>query len=220
MEEHTPSSDTPTTDGTSDRNQATNNNRTSTNNNKHHQHYHFEGARDEIIATICLPTEQFNLKTDYEDFIKHDIIDYSTTELTFGEDIKPLLKRYGDAEEKIKQIWEPTDLTDTEKKDDLKLRVYMKKLEYFLNRTNTLKSNLIKVWAIIIGQCSPALKSVIEGLEDYEEKEEDSDVVWLLKNIKSLSSGVDVKANKHVNLADAICTMLFMKQYPTEDLYA
>ena len=45
------------------------------------------------------------------------------------------------------------------------------------------------------GQNSAALQAFIKGLSEYEDHAASFDVIWLLKELKKATSGIDSKAN-------------------------
>ena len=75
-----------------------------------------------------------------------------------------------------------------------------------------LEDNMSKAYSLVWGQCTNALQSLIKGLDNYDEKSNDYDVIWLLTSLKKITSGVDVKANVRVTLFDAIQTLFSMRQ--------
>ena len=68
-----------------------------------------------------------------------------------------------------------------------------KKIVY---KKQALKNNINKIYAIVWGQCTSGVKSVLKGEEDFEKREEEVDCLWLLKSIKKITVGIDNKDNK------------------------
>ena len=79
-----------------------------------------------------------------------------------------------------------------------------------------MKDNCVKVFSILWGQCTSALQAVIKGENDYRIKASSHDLFWLLREIKKVNSGVDVKANAHMTLFDALLNLLNMRQQSNE----
>ena len=52
-----------------------------------------------------------------------------------------------------------------------------------------------KVFGILWGQCSFALQVKIKGLRQYEDRSSDLDVLWLIKEVKAATSGIDKKSD-------------------------
>lgn len=49
-------------------------------------------------------------------------------------------------------------------------QLYKEEMKVFASRKNTLNQNIIKLWGIVWGQCSPALQAKIKGDDDYATK--------------------------------------------------
>lgn len=109
----------------------------------------------------------------------------------------------------------PTPLNDPDPSFEVK---YMQQecLKVYINRENILKDNHIKIYGIVWRQCSSALQSVIKGLDEYKSSAADHYLVWLLQQIKKVTSGIDVKAKPHNILYEAISTAFNVKQFPNE----
>ena len=73
-----------------------------------------------------------------------------------------------------------------------------------------------KVYGAILGQYSAALHAKIKGLSDYEISSSDLDIVWLIREIKKIVSGIDKKSDPRMPLIHAIETLYRMKQGATE----
>jgi hypothetical protein len=75
-----------------------------------------------------------------------------------------------------------------------------------------MKNNMDKVYGIVKGQCSMSLQTVIKQDPDFDEKNDEHDVLWLLSKLKEVTSGLDTKSNKRSNLHEAILVLFTMKQ--------
>ena len=65
------------------------------------------------------------------------------------------------------------------------------KITRFGNRQATLKKNIGKVYELIWTQCTTSIKTMVKGKNDYESKKKGNDVIWLIKRVRELASGVD-----------------------------
>mgnify|MGYP003321274356 CR=1 FL=1 len=79
-----------------------------------------------------------------------------------------------------------------------------------------LKSNMVKVYGLVWGQCSAALQSYIKGLDSYEDKSDGFDVLWLLGELKKATSGIDAKVNSRLTMHKAVAALYRMKQGPNQ----
>jgi len=71
----------------------------------------------------------------------------------------------------------------------------------YLTRKSTLEDNKGSLHSLIKGQCTPSLLSELKGLEEYEEKDADFDVVWLLTQINLIVAGVEQRTQNAYELA-------------------
>ena len=62
------------------------------------------------------------------------------------------------------------------------------------------------------GQCSAGLQTYIKGLLYFETSSSNFDALWLLREIKKATSGINDKANVYVSMLDTISQLYRMKQ--------
>ena len=79
-----------------------------------------------------------------------------------------------------------------------------------------LQENITKIYGLIIGQCMPALRSALKANKNFKSKSEIFEALWLLKSIKTVSSGVDIKENPALTLHKQLLTFLTMQQGQSE----
>jgi hypothetical protein len=67
------------------------------------------------------------------------------------------------------------------------------KMDYqaYHKRVDNMKDNMYKLYSIVWGQCTSSLQEELQGLEDFELKDFDFDVKWLLQSIQLTSAGID-----------------------------
>ena len=75
----------------------------------------------------------------------------------------------------------------------MQVKPYMDREDIPIENTDTL-------YRIVIGQCTPALRSTIKGDTEYEKKSSYFDTLWLLQKIKKTTTGLDMKANPGLTL--------------------
>jgi len=86
----------------------------------------------------------------------------------------------------------------------------------FIIRKKILRENMTKIYGLIIGQCTPALRSALKADKNFESESEIFEALWLLKSIKTVSSGMDIKANPDLTLHKQLLTFLTMQQGQNE----
>ena len=77
---------------------------------------------------------------------------------------------------------------------------------------NNIDSIHEKIW----GQCTDPLQNMIKYLGGFTIKYKEKDVIWLLKNLKTFSTGIDSLCNKRVNYFYVIQYFVNMIQGPLE----
>ena len=133
-----------------------------------------------------------------------------------GGDLTPLFKKQENPKTSFDKKRKPLPLTEEQKKDDLERDIYKEKVKFFVTRDCNLTRNMEKFCGVIWGQCSAALHAKIKGLSDYEISSFDLDIVWLIREIKKIVSGIDKKSDPRMPLIHAIGTLYRMKQGATE----
>jgi len=91
----------------------------------------------------------------------------------------------------------------------------------YLDREETLQNNVIKIYRIVYGQCTAALKSTIKGDSEYKVKAACFNSLLLLNKVKIIMASVDTKANTALTLHEQILSFFNMQQgtIKTEDDY-
>ena len=86
----------------------------------------------------------------------------------------------------------------------------------FVDRKSVLKQNISKLYGQFWGQFTPNLKEDICGLTDYPDKSKDYDCVWLIKVLKSSSSGADRSQYDYLSLVRALRALFTCRQQDNE----
>ena len=94
--------------------------------------------------------------------------------------------------------------------------VMKEEVKLFAKRKYVLTNNIRRAYTYVWCQCTPSLQACVRGEPDYEEKSEVSDLVWMLKVLRSLTAGVDEQANEYLNLYNGIAKLFSMKQFKIE----
>ena len=175
----------------------------------------FRGETPSIDAVLSLSTERIDKSVPFEIF-QEKIKNYVLKELKRGEDIVSLVTDLKNPMEEFNTEHSPTDPTEEEEKSHFKMKMWELRAKRFLDREETLGQNVFKIYALVIGQCSPALKSALKGDAEYTKKSASFDALWLLKKLKVISSGVDVKANPTLTLYEQAILFFDTRQGTTE----
>ena len=85
----------------------------------------------------------------------------------------------------------------------------------YVTKESEIKDNICKIYEKFWGKFTDALQSIIAHEKVYEEKEQNKDLIWLLKTIKEISSGLEKLGNKRVNDYNALKLFVLMQMGKT-----
>ena len=80
---------------------------------------------------------------------------------------------------------EPTPPTNTD--DKIAMLKYSKKYDRFIDREEGVNRELNNLYSLIWGECKVSVKDKVRANTQFAEKNNQSDSLWLLKTIQSLS---------------------------------
>ena len=175
----------------------------------------WQGSKTDIGVVLGLKTEKLVYKRTFEVF-KDRLSTYVLSEFTNAKDILPVLKKMIDPMSTFKLNNTPAELSDEDSKKSVEQAMQTHRIKLYIAREMNLKDNMDKLYGVVTGQCSHALLSILENDEDFIDKDERCDILWLLKKLKEITSGLDIKSNKRSNLHDALITFVKTEQYSHE----
>ena len=73
----------------------------------------------------------------------------------------------------------PKDLTSTEEGSKIKMKMWEIRVKKYMDREEFLTENANNLYGIVIGQCTPPLRSTIKHDTEYGIKSSDFDTLWL-----------------------------------------
>ena len=197
----------------------------------------FKGACVELGIVIGLATEASSLKHGklYSEFT-NGLLVYVQANYTRGNDLRPLIHELKDPRTclKSKEPVHPEDedkldasgniVTDKEgnpvkktpsKSEEKKWELKMKK---HMEREELLEENIERLFGLVSGQCTQGLLAEIKADKDYDKKADNSDALWLMKTIKTVSAGVDSRANKVFTYHEKVIELAKIQQGPLESI--
>jgi Zinc knuckle len=130
---------------------------------------------------------------------------------TYGKEMWRLVN---DREET--EFEEPKDPGDAATKGQLEK--YKMLLKAHIDEMKEYKKQKAKVFRIIMGQCSPTMKNKIENLPDYEELEDDDDVVKLLTKMRELVYSTENVQYEYWTMQASMRSLMIMRQGEKESL--
>ena len=87
---------------------------------------------------------------------------------------------------------------------------------------STLRKDIINIYGLIWGQCTPELHSELEGDPEYITKSPTYNCLWLFTKVNMCTSGIGCTSNGYYSLVIAMRTIFFIIQVidePTEAYY-
>jgi hypothetical protein len=191
------------------------------NDSKSHQQHigsnerNWQGAKTDIGVVLGLRTERLTYRRTFEVF-KEKLVTYVLSEFTNAKDVLPVIKKMSDPMIDFKRNNAPAELSEEDKKKSMEQAMQDHRVKLYVAREMKLQDNMDKLYGIITGQCSHSLISILENDVDFSEKDEKCDVIWLLKKLKEIMAGLDVKSNKRSNLHEALVAFVKTEQYSGE----
>ena len=175
--------------------------------------FSYKGQCEEIGVLLALRSEKFDKKVRFQVFIENSST-YVISNLKDGGDIQCMYKDFKDPTanfQSMNKSIKPDPSTDPNV-DEVDVDLYKEEVKQFVQRKMNLRRNIEKSYGLIWGQCSSGLKQYIKGLADFKVKSVKFDAVWLLRELKKATSGIDNKANTYVSKHRAIGKLYRMRQ--------
>ena len=176
-----------------------------------------EGPRRDQFIQFQSELEQFVLKT----FSGPDDIAVLIKDL---EDPSKTLRKQMPIMENVKEEIRNQGLDEIDDKIEIELitqsinELYRQEMKLYATRRQQLRSNRSKLFGTIWSQCTPTLQSEIINLKEYDEKRKEYECLWLLENLKLLSSGIDSKQNASYTAYEVSSAIYFLRQQQNESL--
>ena len=148
----------------------------------------FTGETPELNAVLSLVSERVDKGAPFERYQELLKI-YVLKNFNRGEDVLPIVTDITDPKTDFETKYMPSDLSDVDEKKTLKVKMWELRIKRYLDREETLEQNILKLYAITLGQCTPALQSTLKGEADYEAKSKGFDILWLMTNLKINNRG-------------------------------
>ena len=89
-------------------------------------------------------------------------------------------------------------------------------LRHYIEREERISSSMNIIYGIIWVQCTPGIKSVLKSNEEYLTKSKTFESLWLMRDTKKTTTGIELKLNKYVSLYHTIKNFMNMKHGKAE----
>ena len=107
-----------------------------------------------------------------------------------GHALKPMIEFYIDP---VTRLGLKPTLTEEVAENPAKLQEWKEQSSNYNKKKESLEENIVLLYGIIIDQCTESLISELKGHEEFDEKDIDSDALWLLEKLKDISAGINLK---------------------------
>jgi hypothetical protein len=142
------------------------------------------------------------------------LFEYINKELDHAGDVVSLCEDFTVID--LKKI-EPKDFDENEK-SMLKKKKWEQDVETYLERVNSLDSNLRHIFAVVYGQCSYSMQTKLMTNTDFVTMKKKSDCGWLLKEIKGITNQFETSRLIHISLDIALQHYYTYYQGPHQSL--
>ena len=146
---------------------------------------------------------------------------YATIAYDHAKDLAPLFKSPSSNPIFLEPPDQPPMLVDGVTRADRDHRKYIswkRECETYDARVEALKQNQHKLFAVVLLQCSPNVKSKLENTSGYNIAKEDSDCCWLLDTLRNICHRFEDDQNRFVALIAAKKAVLNYRQSATQSV--
>ena len=119
-------------------------------------------------------------RKNYEDFIKN-IRSHIMISWDGGSDLGYLMENMKEPELEL-----PDELSESEKKSMLKVRLWELKVVKYSNREDLLREGKKSLFALVMDGVSKIIRSKLLGMSKFKKSETAGDVVWLLESLEDI----------------------------------
>ena len=156
-----------------------------------------EGGTKELGSNVFQLYSESRDRKQFErtkDAVEH----YVRLNLNKGNDIVPTIR-----DMKTSTISLPSELSDADKANTVKVRIFEKKIDAYVKREEQMEDNLKTLYSILWNQCSKQVKIQVKTADDYDARSESCDSLWLLKAIKGICYSFQDQKNKFIAIDKA-----------------
>ena len=75
-------------------------------------------------------------------------------------------------------------------------KIKKEEIKEYVKYLKLIKLNLKKLYALIFGNCTDGVKTMLKADAEYAEKSKVFDQAWILEKVKMIVQGLDTKVNK------------------------
>ena len=102
-------------------------------------------------------------------------------------------------------------LNAEENKSSIETEIEKKENKEYVKELKLIKSNLEKIYTLVIGNCTDGVETMLKADKEYLAKSKVFDQGWILNKVKVIVLGLETKVNKRVTMHKSIMSFMFMK---------
>jgi hypothetical protein len=174
----------------------------------------FKGKSEKMAGHVFQLSAEGSKANQFSETIKA-FRDFANVELDNPQDLAPW---FDDPCADV-ILHEPDDKppmgTDGIKRVGAHHRLYIKwkgQCEQFDQKERDLAANKVKIFTMLLQQCSPSVINKVEASTGYEQASKDYDCKWLIVTIKNVCHNFDQTENRFVSLVEAKAELFNYKQ--------
>jgi hypothetical protein len=184
----------------------------------------FKGKSDKMGGNVFQTEAEGRKANQFSETLKA-LRDYANVELENPQDLAPWFEDPCTDVSLLEPPDEPPFGSDGATRVGCDHRLFIQwksECENFNQRQKDLAANKVKIFTILLQQCSPSVTNKVEASKGYEKAKKGFDCAWLIKTIKSVCHSFEQSENRFTALVKAKADLFQCKQgqnQSTHDYY-
>jgi len=171
----------------------------------------FVGETPKLDAVLVLLTERVDKGTSFEKF-QERLKTYALKNFKNAKDVIGLIINMDDPKADFQMKYAPKDLDVTEANNLFVMKMWKLRAKIYVDREEMLGANIHRIYALVLGQCTPALRTTLKEHKDYEDKSKVFNAKWLLERVKEITAGLDMNSNTALCLHEQVLSFFNIRQ--------
>ena len=144
------------------------------------------------------------------------MVNYISRIIKYCNGVVRIVEMYKDVRVMYESNHMPKYLTIEDKQSEFKVQIQNQCIKMYVTKYMDVVNNIDFVYAKIWGECTYPLQKMINHFDKFTVKHKKRDVIWILKNLMIVSTGIESLCNKRVNFFNALKYFLNIRQVPLE----
>ena len=130
--------------------------------------------------------------------------------INYGNKVVVIVETYEDVQSPYRTKHMPKYLNIEYKKYEFKIQIQNHRIKMYVTKGVEMINNIDSIYAKIWGHCTEPLQNMVKNLNKSTVEHKKNDVIWLPKNFKTVSTGIDSIGNKRVNYFNTLKSFVNM----------